>query len=467
MVEQQLDLSPAAGAADPGAITYYLRRLGLGRFCGTDRSKCGIGGRGILRICGDGPSNILLQRDDENGEAPKIIDFGLAKTAAQEGAPLTRAGQIVGTPQYMSPEQIARQEVDARSDVYALGCVVYAMLCGRPPFADTGDDMQLLYRQVHEPVEPLRKVAPEVTEELEAVVMKALAKSPAQRFQSAEELAKALIPAVEKRAARRVVVDATQVIRLPRSRSTVAWWALFAVALALFAAAGGVWLARTIHAGMLIVISDPAGAAVDIDGSPTGDRTPTALGGIGAGTHTVTLHQDGYTDLERVVRVTDGGRALVDAHLLPRSHSVELTTVPAGATVYLDGTLVAGKTPLSFDLVDGEYHAIRIEKAGYETAMQRLKPEDTGPVPRVVLVAESVPRGTVFVESNAPAEVWVDGLASGFMSPTPGLRLGPGLHRLELRDSSGGILAAKSVPVGKGETLRIVLPLPAGKGGVR
>src|SRR5439155_12268971 len=133
------------------------------------------------------PSNILLQRDDEDGEAPKIIDFGLAKTAAQDGAPLTRAGQIVGTPQYMSPEQIARQEVDARSDVYALGCVVYAMLCGRPPFADTGDDMQLLYRQVHEPVEPLRKVAPEVSEELEAVVMKALAKSPAQRFPSAEE----------------------------------------------------------------------------------------------------------------------------------------------------------------------------------------------------------------------------------------------------------------------------------------
>src|SRR5205814_1507604 len=83
----------------------------------------------------------------------------------------------------------------------------------------------------------------------------------------------------------------------------------------------------------------------------------------------------------------------------------------------------------SFELIDGEYHAIRIEKAGYETALERLKPEDRGPLPRVVLVAETVPRGTVFVESNAPAEVWVDGQPSGFMTPTPGLRVGPGRHR--------------------------------------
>ena len=136
------------------------------------------------------PSNILLQPDDETGEVPKIIDFGLAKTAGvATGAPLTRAGQIVGTPQYMAPEQIARKEVDARTDVYALGCVLYEMLCGRPPFTDNDDDVQLLYQQVHEPVEPVREHAPHVSAELEAVVMRALAKAPADRFQSARELA--------------------------------------------------------------------------------------------------------------------------------------------------------------------------------------------------------------------------------------------------------------------------------------
>jgi hypothetical protein len=405
------------------------------------------------------PSNILLQSDDEAGEVPKIIDFGLAKTAASPGAPLTRAGQIVGTPQYMAPEQIARKEVDARTDVYALGCVVYAMLCGRPPFADTGDDMQLLYRQVHEPVEPVRRIAPDVPEELEAVVMKALAKHPSQRFQSAREFAKALVPTVEKRAPRSAGHETTQVIRLARSPVTVAWWALLTLAVAMLVAAGALWMTRSRNAAMLLVISEPAGAVIEVDGRPTGDHTPTAVGGLLPGEHTVKLRHEGFGDLERVIRVGDSGRALIDAHLMPRSHSVELTTVPAGATVFLDGSLVAGKTPLSFDLVDGEYHAIRIEKPGYETVLQRLKPEDAGPPPRILLVPEATGRVSLFVESNAPAEVWIDSQYSGFMTPTPGLRLNAGDHRVELRDSSGTVLAEKGVTVAKGDTLRIVLPM--------
>jgi tRNA A-37 threonylcarbamoyl transferase component Bud32 len=407
------------------------------------------------------PSNILLQSDDEAGEVPKIIDFGLAKTAASPGAPLTRAGQIVGTPQYMAPEQIARKEVDARTDVYALGCVIYTMLCGRAPFADTGDDMQLLYRQVHEPVEPVRRIAPDVPEGLEAVVMKALAKHPSQRFQSAREFAQALVPSVEKRAPRSPRGETTQVIRIQRTRVAIAWWALLTLGLAMLATAGVLWVLRDRHAAMLLVISEPAGAVVEVDGRATGERTPTAVRGLGAGEHTVKLHHDGFTDLERVIRVGVGGRELVDAHLLPRSHSVELNTVPAGATVFLDGSLVAGKTPLSFDLVDGEYHAIRIEKPGYETVLRRIKPDDAGPLSRILLVAEARPRGSLFVESNLPAEVWVDGQYTGFMTPTPGLRLNPGEHRVELRDGSGGVLADKSVTVAKGDTLRIVLPTSA------
>ncbi|HEX8954225.1 MAG TPA: serine/threonine-protein kinase, partial [Polyangia bacterium] len=216
------------------------------------------------------PSNILLSPDEEMVEVPKIIDFGLAKTAASPGAPLTRAGQIVGTPQYMAPEQISRKEVDARTDVYALGSVLYAMLCGRPPFPDNGDDVQLLYRQVHEPVEPVRVHAPHVSAELEEVVLRALAKAPADRFQSAAELARALVPAVEKRAPRPPRSEVTEVIERPRAPRSKAWWALLFAATALLGAAGGAWLARRAPSGgLLIVLSEPAGAAILVDGKPS------------------------------------------------------------------------------------------------------------------------------------------------------------------------------------------------------
>jgi hypothetical protein len=406
------------------------------------------------------PSNILLQPDEETGEVAKIIDFGLAKTAAAAtAAPLTRAGQIVGTPQYMAPEQIARKEVDARTDVYALGSVLYAMLCGRPPFMDNNDDVQLLYKQVHEPVEPVRVHAPDVSAELEAVVMRALAKSPRDRFQSAAELARALVPAVEKRAARKPPSEVTEVIEKPHEPRSRAFWLAAATALLLLGAAGGAALMRLSPSGALLMVSSqPPGAAVLVDGKPLADRTPAALQGVAAGEHTITLRHDGFNDLERVVRIERGGRQLVDVHLTPRTRSIELTTVPAGATVFLDGGLVAGKTPLSFDFVEGEYHVMRIEKAGYRTVTKKLMPDDINSPAPIVLDAETQPRGTVFVDAAAPSEVWIDGQYSGFFTPTPGLILAAGDHMVQLRDDHG-VLDEVRVHVTKGETTRLSMQL--------
>ncbi|MCA1665781.1 MAG: serine/threonine protein kinase, partial [Myxococcales bacterium] len=97
------------------------------------------------------PANVLLAPDAEHGETPKVIDFGLAKLAAVAGdSQLTRTGQIIGTPAYMSPEQIKGDKIDGRADVYALGCVLFEMLTGRTPFANSADDVQILYRQMHE-----------------------------------------------------------------------------------------------------------------------------------------------------------------------------------------------------------------------------------------------------------------------------------------------------------------------------
>jgi Tol biopolymer transport system component len=132
------------------------------------------------------PSNILL----ENGvERVKITDFGLARAADDLEA--TKTGLIAGTPQYMSPEQAKGEPIDARSDLFSLGSVLYTMCTGRPAFrAET--TMGVLRRVCDDAPRPIREVNVEIPEWLEAIVGKLLAKSPTDRFQSAGEVAELL-----------------------------------------------------------------------------------------------------------------------------------------------------------------------------------------------------------------------------------------------------------------------------------
>ena len=134
------------------------------------------------------PDNILLTR----GRA-RVADFGVARALEAAGAEtgLTETGLAVGTPTYMSPEQATGGTVDRRSDVYALGCVLYEMLAGEPPF--TGPTAQAaIARRMSGEVPPLRAARPTVPETVEQIVRKALAAVPADRFPSAADLAHAL-----------------------------------------------------------------------------------------------------------------------------------------------------------------------------------------------------------------------------------------------------------------------------------
>ena len=134
------------------------------------------------------PENILL-----DGDHALVADFGIARALeSSSGERLSQSGIVLGTPAYMSPEQArGGEKVDARSDVYSLGCVLYEMLAGEPPF--TGRTTQaILARHAGDPVRSIRTVCPNVSEALERTIGLALQKSPAQRFQSAAEFAKAL-----------------------------------------------------------------------------------------------------------------------------------------------------------------------------------------------------------------------------------------------------------------------------------
>jgi eukaryotic-like serine/threonine-protein kinase len=127
------------------------------------------------------PSNILLTQDGD----VRIVDFGIALVADSD---ISRLEGVAGSPAYMSPEQVQGHELDARSDIYSLGAVMYEMLCGQRPFR-AGALGKLLRQVVQASPEPLRQVRPEIPDELESVVDRAMQKEPANRFRTGAELA--------------------------------------------------------------------------------------------------------------------------------------------------------------------------------------------------------------------------------------------------------------------------------------
>ncbi|MCB9470703.1 MAG: protein kinase [Candidatus Obscuribacterales bacterium] len=147
------------------------------------------------------PSNIMLVKDDEGNEMVKILDFGIAKVSddAESSTQLTKTGEVFGSPLYMSPEQCRGKKLDARSDIYSVGCVLYRSLVGAPPII--GQDLiECLYKHVNEDPASFAEAFPgnQIPAALEAVVMKCLMKDPALRYQSMNELRDALLAVEDK-----------------------------------------------------------------------------------------------------------------------------------------------------------------------------------------------------------------------------------------------------------------------------
>ena len=177
------------------------------------------------------PSNIFVSPQDR----VTLTDFGIAK-AASAARQLTREGMLMGTPAYMSPEQASGAKVDYRTDLYALGVVLYQMLVGRTPFRGATPHATL-HSVIYDPPPPLRKLDPRIPPAVEGVVLKAMAKRPEQRYQSGAEMAQALKKALAA-PARPVVAPVTvpppprpaRPARTSSSRSPALLWLLAALA---------------------------------------------------------------------------------------------------------------------------------------------------------------------------------------------------------------------------------------------
>jgi serine/threonine protein kinase/WD40 repeat protein len=190
--ESLADVLKARGRPLPVAVAcYYIQQAALGLQHAFEKQMVH---RDIK------PQNLMLSRDSHK-HIVKILDFGLAKVLRenQTDAGLTREGMMIGTPTYIAPEQIQHAaQADIRADIYSLGCTLYHLLSGRPPFEEPSH-IEMLQAQRSKTAQPLNLVRPEVPAELAVVVRKMLAKDPAKRYQTPIEVAQALAPFIKPR----------------------------------------------------------------------------------------------------------------------------------------------------------------------------------------------------------------------------------------------------------------------------
>jgi formylglycine-generating enzyme required for sulfatase activity/tRNA A-37 threonylcarbamoyl transferase component Bud32/pimeloyl-ACP methyl ester carboxylesterase len=373
------------------------------------------------------PENILL----EDGEA-LVADFGIALARASVGeARLTASGLSVGTPIYMSPEQIlGEKSIDGRSDVYALGGVLFEMLTGEPPF--TGSTAQAILGQNLTAAPPSARVRRgDVPQEVDAAIRRAMAKDPAERFATPRELAEACAIPVRGRPSRRWVVAASlavvalatavayplwQSARAERARSllptitALATEGRYVEAYALARSAErrlgtDTALARIFDtvADQLTVTTDPPGADVHIqrvpeDGDVDSDsvhlgRTPIVRVRLPRADYRVVVRRDGYAPHERMVssalaRMETGssGRRVELALALQPADSVppDMVAVPGGryrmVSPDLPIGLEAGLQPFFLDRfeVTNEQFADFVRSGGYRAREWWVSDESAG-----------------------------------------------------------------------------------------
>jgi tRNA A-37 threonylcarbamoyl transferase component Bud32 len=315
------------------------------------------------------PDNVILVTRGRERDFVKILDFGIAKVDGGTKK-MTRAGSVFGTPHYMSPEQAAGAAVDRRTDIYALGVILYEMATGKVPF-DADNFMGILTQHMYKAPVPIRALVPEidVPPGLDAIVLKCLSKKPEGRYGAMDELVLDLekleqgtmpdavgemmgrsggfnVPADYFRGSMPEPVPASP--PTPRKR-----WPLYATmgAVATLLGVIGIILARSPSSPAQTA---PAGLVVAATPPPVAAAAPTALVPVA------------------VVAVP----APPVASTARATHEVLVSVVPSDATITRDGVDL-GQLPLALQLGDGESATVVIARKGYKT--KTVKIDDSAP----------------------------------------------------------------------------------------
>ncbi len=421
------------------------------------------------------PANLMVLEDEET---LKVMDFGVAR---EEGTHLTQQGFVVGTPHYMSPEQIEGRPLDGRSDVFSMGVVLYELLCGERPFP--GESIStVIYRILHHSPTPLRELNPRVPKALDRIVERALAKDPGRRFPSAQAFEEALLSYLETgtwedalpAAAEEAVAGGESVLPPPPSTGArrrragrlsrrVLWTSLLLVVLmAALLAAGGFFRGGTDDRipvdpsreelpRPVAVTTEPPGADLFLDGAPVsavtlkrGDRAR----------HRVEARL-GCLSAQSEVDAANPPSSLL-LRLQPGPFRLSVSSTPPGAQVLLDGRETGLLTPCEVVREGCDPFEVELRLSGYQSRKAAVDPR-TQRAPLDLTLEREPEKGALrVVGGSAMMQVFEESRLLG--APGETFTLPAGEHRIRFVDPALRGSAERRVTVEPGKTVSVRAP---------
>lgn len=382
------------------------------------------------------PSNIILT---PSGQI-KITDFGIAHIDDPTATLHTMVGEIMGTPAYMSPQQVLGQTTDGRTDLFSLGVILYELSTGRRPFGGEGKTLATVFNEIvkTDPPEP-SLVSEAVPKEISTIIMKCLAKAPEDRYQTGRELAEALRKSREQVPTRSVLTpDVVAPGPQPKPQRTAAILILLVAVVAL--AIGGYFVKARFFTqpklAAVLIDSSPSGAAIEVDGQSRGNAPATL--NLPLGSHRIRATLGGYVDREIQVDLTEPKGYPVTLSLQPtvalppKPGVLKAESTPSGAELYVDGKR-RGNTPAAVEVPPGA-HQVRVVLAGYQEYSVAVHLKEGADYPlKADLVREptAAAKATISIASTPPgAELYLNGKPSG---KTPQrLEVSLGWHQVRL-----------------------------------
>lgn len=439
------------------------------------------------------PANILVSRDG----VAKITDFGVAKQAS---VTLTRTGTVLGTPAYMSPEQITGAELTGSSDQFSLAIIAYELLAKVRPFVGEGAPT-ILYKIVQEPAPRPSQLQRGLPAAIDAVFDRALAKNPAARFPSCVAFVRSLREALglgigdaplnlvgssttgqigpdfdhdptiatdagdfhlDPDPASRVVTGSYAAVRRSHRPGLVGLVAVLLVALA----AGGFWVWRelarpSLPTTALTIASGQPGDEIHLDGHDTGLRTPVVIdleGELGA-VRRLDVIRNGEVLASREVTI-DGEPSSWTVEEKPTRFSLSILTEPAGANVRVDG-LELGTSPVAADLPVSGSAELEITLEGYEPLKEAIDLASLLDRPRLErTLQERVVPATLVVRGGFSVDVRVRG-RTATIGPGRSLELEPGQVEVTLSQPRVRYRESRRVELQAGRQTVVDLPATA------